>query len=108
MLINESISTTITELAIFKQQDLANKEDYYAILGKTIGDSTKLACRVILKNNKFFFEESEVNNVIICFGSINCNPETYKSKWICDDGSGKASCTLDCNKKSVSHLRVED
>jgi len=96
MLSSDSVPTTISNLAIVKEKDLTTQKIYYAILGETLGDSAKVACRIVLNNDKFYFEKSEISTSVICFGSENCHPKMSNSKWVCDDGTGRALCSKDC------------
>lgn len=104
MLAKDSIKGKISDLKLITANDLKTREIYYSILGETTTDSAKVACSVILKDKKFYLEESDVSTAIICFGSKKCTPKMYNGRWVCDDGTGKESCSRDCMKKTVSTL----
>lgn len=105
LLTNEHIATHVEHLEIIKSEDLGDKSEYYAIIGKTVGDSAKLACNLTRRGDELFFEDPDVSSVVICYGSVNCYPSKFHSKWVCDDGSKQPSCSRDCNKKTVSSVK---
>jgi hypothetical protein len=100
----DSIKATISQLKIIKQKDLNTYRDYYGILGTTGNDSAKVMTEVVLQNGKFYFPKKEVTDMVICFGSGNCNPGMSDGKWICDDGTRTPSCSKDCQKTIVSSV----
>lgn len=101
---NEGLHTTVSEIKIIKNKDLKTQKEFFGILATTKNDSAKIMCVVKQKEDKFYFPKSKIFNMVVCFGSKKCNPAMYGGSWACDDGSNSQSCSLNCQKKSISTI----